>query len=179
MPTNPVYPRLSGVNYESMVDGTGVRATFYLSGCSHNCPGCHNPETHNPDHGTLITNADIQQFAVEIVKRPYVQGITLSGGDPFYDPRKTLNFIRKLLELLSYITTKEYNIWIYTGYTLENLLLAEGHTAELLSYAHTLVDGPFIQELADKSLPFRGSSNQRLINIPARNTLLIQEETKA
>lgn len=162
------YPHLAGVNYESMVDGEGVRATFYLSGCSHNCPGCHNPETHSPEYGVQITEELIKEMACEIAKRPFINGITLSGGDPFYNPLKTLHFYLHLLEEL-HMQIKNRSIpdlWVYTGATFEDLCRAEDTNVRLLlMYTKVLVDGPYIMSCADKSLPFRGSMNQRIIDV--------------
>ena len=163
-----LYPNLAGINYESLVDGEGVRTTIYLSGCPHGCPGCHNPESHDPNYGAVITPQMIQSIAKEIAKRPFLKGITLSGGDPFFNPEKTFLFITHLFEELHNLTKNKerYNLWIYTGamfgelYYSDNLFI---HPILLLTDA--LVDGPFIQSMADKTLRFRGSSNQRIIDV--------------
>lgn len=158
-----IYPNLSGINFESFVDGEGVRATFYLSGCPHSCPGCHNPEAQNPNSGATITLEDIQYLASEINKRSYLTGITLSGGDPFFNANKTVNF---LLMLLAFIERDNLSIWIYTGFCFEDIINMESLSEKkLLSLADVIVDGPFVQALANKTLKFRGSSNQRIIDV--------------
>lgn len=177
------YPNLSGVNFESFVDGEGMRATIYLSGCSHNCPGCHNPQAHDPIAGVSLSLEDIQCIASEINKRPYLAGVALSGGDPFFDTDKTVNF---LLALLKFIKNGNFTIWIYTGFCFEDILQIESRSArKLLSLTDVLVDGPFIQSLANKTLKFRGSSNQRIIDVQKtleKGEIVIhstQEETTA
>ena len=177
------YPNLSGVNFESFVDGEGVRATIYLSGCSHNCPGCHNPQAHDPLAGASLSLEDIKSIASEINKRPYLTGITLSGGDPFFNTNKTANF---LLALLGFIEKDNLTIWIYTGFCFKDILQIESQSArKLLSLTDVLVDGPFIQSLASKTLKFRGSSNQRIIDVQKtleKGEIVIhssQEETTA
>ena len=164
----PIYPHLAGVNYESMVDGEGVRATIYLSGCSHHCPGCHNPETHDPKYGTRITNEVIELIADEIAKRPYLSGITLSGGDPFFNSCGTYAFLVDLLLALGRRNIDKINVCTYTGYTFEEIIKKDLFwDIMLLGFTDVLVDGPYIEALADKSLPFCGSSNQRIIDVPA------------
>lgn len=164
---------ISGINYESMVDGEGVRAAIYLSGCTHRCPGCHNPETHDPEYGKPATPELIRKIAREIVKRKaFLSGVTLTGGDPFYDPLATCQF---LTDLWKELLDTDYPVdkllpWVYTGYTLDEILqLAptlevsrQRSCYHLLSVCDHLVDGPFIQEKADKSLAFKGSTNQRI-----------------
>lgn len=156
---------ISGVNYESMVDGDGVRTTIFFSGCPHHCLGCHNPETWSPDTGEPATDELISRIADEINKRPYIRGITLSGGDPFMMPDKTFEFLDKLLgkikdgKLLGCV-------WAYTGYTFEELLSID--TADiynLLDQIAVLIDGRFEEAKANRTLLFRGSSNQRIIDV--------------
>ena len=159
------YGYIAGVNYESACDGQGVRAAIFLSGCTHFCPGCHNPETHNPYFGTQITEDIIRRIADEIRSRPYLSGITLTGGDPLYDPEHTLNFVVTLKRFLGYLP----NIWLYTGYTVEEMkkwdprLSFVRFAQALISLCDVVVDGKFVRELADKRLAFRGSSNQNII----------------
>jgi anaerobic ribonucleoside-triphosphate reductase activating protein len=161
------YPYLSGVNYESVVDGPGVRAAIFLSGCNHNCPGCHNQETHDPTYGSQLNDAMIYTIAYLIDRRPYLSGITLTGGDPLYNVEATLNFLKKLKEDLAE-RWDSLTVWLYTGYTWEQLMCRRAideHLQELLSMVHVVVDGPFLQSKADARLPFCGSSNQRLIDV--------------
>ena len=164
---------IAGVNYESMVDGDGVRTAIYLSGCAHHCPGCHNPETHDPFYGTPATPELIHKIATEMVKRKdFLSGFTLTGGDPFYSPPATSKFLTDLwAELLDTdFPVSKLSPWIYTGYTLDELLDIAAAASypyncvyyNLLGIAEALVDGRFVRDLADKSLAFRGSSNQRI-----------------
>lgn len=160
---------LAGVNYESLVDGEGVRTAIYLSGCAHRCPGCHNPETWNPEYGQPMTGELIQCIADGIAsRRGFLSGITLTGGDPLYDPAGTCDFLLRLRAALSSRGCDAMNTWLYTGFTLAELLSpANPHLIcnsihRLLRMIDTLVDGPFIRGLADKTLKFRGSSNQRI-----------------
>lgn len=166
------YPRIAGVNYESMVDGEGVRAVIFLSGCSHHCPECHNHAAQDPNYGVECTDELLEEIADEIKKRPFISGITLSGGDPFYDVEKTRNFLMALSERYIEKGIHPQTVWIYTGYTFDEI--ADMYRAssgkrlaiyELLTNCEVLVDGRFEKELADKRLAFRGSSNQRIIDV--------------
>ena len=164
---------IAGINYESMVDGDGVRAAIYLSGCRHHCPGCHNPETHDPSYGKSVTPDLIQKIAKEMVKRKdFLSGFTLTGGDPFYDPYATCQFLTDLWGALldTDFPVNKLLPWVYTGYTLDEIFqlaptletTRQRSCYHLLSVCDHLVDGRFDRELADKSLAFRGSSNQRI-----------------
>lgn len=164
------YPYISGIDYESTTDGPGIRAVFFLSGCSHNCPNCHNPQTHDPCSGQPITDELIENIADQLTSRFYLDGITLSGGDPLFDPEKTFNFINTLSNALQRRNNRllDKSLWIFTGEVWERLkplYLTNKAIQELLIRTHVLVDGPFIESLADKTLAFRGSSNQRLISV--------------
>lgn len=151
---------IAGVIYDSLVDGHGVRTAIYFSGCAHNCPGCHNPETHDPNYGKLVTYDDVTHIANEINKRPYIQGITLTGGDPLFTHDDVLDFIA----LLRAHVNKKLDVWLYTGSRYEDI-----KNVPLIQYGHidVLVDGPYIESLRDPSLAFRGSSNQRIIDVQA------------
>lgn len=148
---------IADVLYESIVDGEGVRATIFISGCKHNCKGCFNKKLQNFNYGYEVNNQLIDKISKEIEKRTFLSGITLSGGDPFYQPNEVIKLIKKL-----YIP--QNNIWAYTGFTFEEILTNK-EQKELLSYINVLVDGEFIQELHDATLAFRGSSNQRIIDV--------------
>ncbi len=154
-----ILPNLAGIAYESVVDGPGVRTAIFLSGCHHHCPGCHNLEAQNPNFGTQMTEEDIEYIADYIGSRPYISGITLTGGDPLFWPENTYNF---LVGLVEYSMPK--SIWVYTGYVYEKIP-NDRYISYILNMTDVLVDGPFIKELADKRLAFRGSSNQRLIDL--------------
>lgn len=150
---------LLNVYRETITDGAGLRYAIYLAGCSHACPGCHNPESWDPTAGIPLSEAMIQDIANEINRNPLLDGITISGGDPFYYPEDLLRLARYLKEATG------LNIWCYTGYTIEFLLRHPRYKAPL-QYIDVLVDGPFVQKLFDPTLAFRGSSNQRLIKQP-------------
>lgn len=161
------YPRIAGVNYESMVDGEGVRAVIFLSGCSHHCPGCQNEAAQDPEYGAVCTDEMIKEIADEIKARPFLSGVTLSGGDPFYDAEKTYKFFFRLCSVLGedekFIAP---DLWIYTGFYWEMLkeMMQENHFVTwLLHYASHVVDGRFDQALADKRIAFRGSKNQSIL----------------
>lgn len=147
---------LSGVTGDSIVDGPGLRLTIFTQGCPHHCPGCHNPQTHDPEGGSWADTEDILAAAAE---NPLLDGITLSGGDPFLQPVPCLALAEGAHKI-------GLNVWTYTGYTWEALL--EENDAEklaLLKETDVLVDGPFL--LAERSLELRfcGSRNQRLIDV--------------
>lgn len=148
---------LCGVNFESMVDGEGVRAVLFISGCLHDCPYCHSPQTHSFTFGKEINQELINEINREITKRPYISGITLSGGDCMYSPIETLKFIKKL-------KIPHNNIWCYTGFTYEELLNNKNQF-QLLKNINVLVDGKFDYSKRDISLAFRGSTNQRIIDV--------------
>lgn len=138
------------------VDGPGLRTSIYLAGCSHHCPGCHNPQSWDPASGSEMS---IQQIVDRIIYEGF--DVTLTGGDPFFAPEQ-------LLPLLKAIHETDKNIWCYTGYTYEQIL-ADPERRVLLRYIDVLVDGPYIECQRTLSLPFRGSSNQRLV-IPAQSS---------
>lgn len=148
---------LCGVNFESMVDGEGVRAVLFVSGCLHNCPYCHSPQTHNFTYGVEVNQELIDEINKEITKRPYISGITLSGGDCMYSPVETLKLIKKL-------NIPHNNIWCYTGFTFEQLI-TNNNQLQLLKHINVLVDGRFEYDKRDISLAFKGSSNQRIIDV--------------
>ena len=148
--------RLLMVYKETIVDGVGLRYSLYFAGCSHACPGCHNEYSWNPKHGNIMTYEKLEEIAHEINENTLLDGITISGGDPLFNPVDML----KVLKFLKKKTNK--NIWLYTGYTLEQVREDELRR-KCLEYVDVLVDGRFVKELYDPNLKFRGSSNQRII----------------
>ena len=167
------YIRLAAdLQTDSIVDGPGLRAVIWTQGCAHNCKGCHNPSTHDFNGGGLIP-LDLVKEAIDDLE--YHTGITFSGGDPMYQP-DACN------ELAIYCKEKGYNIWVYTGFTFEKLLemsVQKPIYREFLENIDVLVDGEFILEQRDLNLLFRGSKNQRLIDVKAslenNNVVLVNE----
>lgn len=152
--------RIIGISPETISDGYGLRYAIYFAGCTHRCPGCHNPQSHDPAAGDPLTEALFDHICTTIDSNPILDGVTLSGGDPLLMPRAMVLFLRELKR-----RTRQ-NVWCYTGYTLE-ACLADPARRECLRYIDTLVDGPYIESLRDLSLDFRGSSNQRIIDVAA------------
>jgi len=143
---------------ETIVDGEGIRYSIYLAGCRHHCKGCHNKASWNPQAGSLLTQQKVDEIINEINANPLLDGITFSGGDPFYNPEEFLPLIKTIKERTN------MNIWCYTGYTYEQLMGMEV-CREILKLVDVLVDGKFIEDLYSPYLEFRGSSNQRIIKL--------------
>ena len=140
----------------SIADGEGVRIALYVSGCDHKCKGCHNPESWDCNAGTLFTE-DKKQTLFNLVQRPYIDGITLTGGDPLHkcNIKETTALCKEFKEKFPNKT-----IWLYTGSVYEDI-----KDMEIMKYIDTLVDGEFRIEERDITLPFRGSKNQRIIKM--------------
>ena len=138
-----------------MVDGPGFRTSIYCAGCRHECPGCHNPQSWSFEQGREMTTEELMQV---IVQDPYAN-VTFSGGDPMYQAE---GFAERARAIHRH-TNKD--IWCFTGFTFESLITTAQR--ELLSELDVLVDGPFIERLRNTQLLFRGSSNQRIIDVPA------------
>lgn len=152
--------RLAGpLQTDSIVDGPGIRAVLWTQGCGHHCEGCHNPETHDFHGGS---NYDVEQIKKQLDTLQFHDGITLSGGDPMFQPEACY-------EIAKYAQKKGLNVWCYTGFTLEQLLVMSHKNKwilKLLEQIDVMVDGKF--ELSQKSLnlKFKGSRNQRILNVP-------------
>lgn len=146
--------RVLDILEETMADGPGFRTSIYCAGCAHKCPGCHNPQSWDFKGGREMSVQEI----LDVVKADEFADVTFSGGDPFYQAEAFTELARRIKEE----TGK--NIWCYTGFTYEEIL-ADSRLNMMLPYIDTLVDGPFIQELRDPELHFRGSSNQRIIHL--------------
>ena len=151
--------RIAGTVRHSSVDGPGVRFVVFFQGCPHHCPGCQNPATWDPQAGEEI---EVEDLIYELGRTRFLDGITLSGGDPFVQPEA-------VMALADAAREKGLTVWAYTGWTWEALRNgAAGETAkEALSHIDVLVDGPFVEELLSRECIYRGSSNQRLIDVPA------------
>ena len=139
---------------DTMVDGPGFRTAVYAAGCSHHCLGCHNPQSWDIKAGRTMS---IEDILTTILADPFAD-VTFTGGDPMMQPE---GFTR-LAKAIKKQSTK--SIWCYTGYTFEQILAMPAQR-ELLNHIDVLVDGPFIQKLHNEQLRFRGSSNQRLIDV--------------
>lgn len=156
--THDLTLRIAGVHFDSLVDGEGVRAAIFFSGCRHRCPGCHNQAAQNPDYGQRITEDLLSSVARGIADRPYLSGVTLTGGDPLFKPEETLAVYEHLCSLLGY----RPDVWLYSGEKWEDV-----KDLPLMKVVSVMVDGLFEREHADKRLAFRGSLNQRLIDVQA------------
>ncbi|TQQ83139.1 anaerobic ribonucleoside-triphosphate reductase activating protein [Peptacetobacter hominis] len=149
----------SKVTFDSIVDGPGLRAVVWTQGCTHNCMGCHNPQTHSLNGGFI---EDTDNIVKEIKERKLQRGVTLSGGEPFLQPEAVEDIARKLKET-------GMDVWAFTGFKFEELLNPSNKNffinKKLLKSIDVLVDGKFEIDKRDISLLFRGSSNQRVIDV--------------
>ena len=149
-----------------IANGTGVRTSLFVSGCRHHCKGCFQPETWDFDFGYEFTD-EIQADIIESLKPDYIEGLTLLGGEPF-EPENQKELVKLLRNVREAYPHK--SIWCYTGYLLDEELLKASkarceYTDEMLSYIDVLVDGEFVQEKKNIMLKFRGSENQRIIDV--------------
>lgn len=167
----------SAIKYNDVANGTGVRTTLFVSGCRNHCKDCFQPETWNFTNGWPF-DEKIENEIIESLKPAYISGLTLLGGDPFEteNQQALLPFLRKVRECCP-----NKNVWAYTGYLLNEDLIKGGKryctaTEEMLQYVDVLVDGPFVTELKDITLKFKGSSNQRVIDMKQyRKTGVIEQ----
>jgi len=150
--------KVSGIIEESIVDGPGLRFSVFTQGCPHCCPGCHNPGTHDFDGGYEM---DIDEIFRQFKANPLLSGITFTGGEPFCQPEPLYHLGKK-------VKAMGKTIVLFSGYTWEQLIEKshqEIYVKQLLSIGDILIDGPFIEALKDLELLFRGSSNQRIIEL--------------
>jgi len=149
--------RIAGQARESIVDGPGIRYTVFTQGCPHHCPGCQNPQTHDFAGGQDIS---LDKLLEDICRNPLVSGVTFSGGEPFSQPGPLATLAQELKK-------RRRHIMVYTGYTFEELLkLNDPAVKQLLSFTDLLVDGRYVAAKRNLNLRFRGSSNQRILNVP-------------
>lgn len=165
----------SKIQMDSIVDGPGIRTVIWTQGCTHNCFGCHNKETHDINAGFEMDTDDLKEELKNLKKQ---DGITLSGGDPMMQPKA-------ILEILKYIKELNINVWCYTGYVYEDLIKMSKVIPiykEILESIDVLVDGKFMMELKSYNCKFRGSSNQRIIDVKRSlelNKTIVLEEYNA
>jgi anaerobic ribonucleoside-triphosphate reductase activating protein len=155
----------SPITVDSIVDGPGLRTVIWTQGCTRNCPGCHNPQTHALDGGFEV---NIEQIYEQLKNVKLQKGITLSGGDPFLQPEacsKIAHFAHSI----------GLDVWCFTGFTYEEILQSsDSAPKELLKNIDVLVDGPFVEALKSYDLRFKGSKNQRILHL--KNGEIISEE---
>lgn len=162
------------IKTDDMLNGDGLRVTCWVSGCDLKCPKCYNPQTWDFNSGIPFTEDTMQELLYDLSK-PYIKGLTLSGGHPL-DPHNA----PKVLEIVKRVKMVFPNkdIWIYSGYVWEDIIKNDT-LREIMRYTDVLVDGAYVDELRDISLPFRGSSNQRIIDVPkslAENKVILWQE---
>lgn len=161
--------RIADIVQDSIVDGRGVRMTIFTQGCPHHCVGCHNPHTHDPNGGREV---EITEIFDQMRSNPMLDGITFSGGEPF-----------EQIEAIKHIAHEAHrlrlDVWCYTGWTWEEIML-DPRKRGLLAYIDVLVDGRFIHDQRSLSLKWRGSANQRIIDVPeslfAGKIVMLEEE---
>lgn len=150
--------RVAGTVGESIVDGPGFRYTVFTQGCPHHCPGCHNPQTHDFAGGAEM---ELGALLADMLKNKFVRGVTFSGGEPFCQAEP-------LFHLAEELKKADKHLMAYTGYTFEQLLaLDDPYAQKLLGALDLLVDGPFIEDERNIELRFRGSANQRVLDVQA------------
>jgi len=147
--------RLSGYDYESFADADGVSCVLFISGCKHYCNKCHSPQTHNFDNGLIITDEVINRINNEIDKRPFLNALVLSGGDPMYSAKEIVDYLIPKLHI------PNNNLWCYTGFKMEEVQ-SDFYMNRLLEKCTHLIDGMFEYDKRDITLKFRGSSNQHI-----------------
>ena len=160
------------IEHESMLNGAGIRVVLFVSGCEHNCKNCQNPQTHDLSSGIPFGQYAFEEIREEL-KKDYVDGLTLSGGDPL-NPHNRFEILN-----ICEVTKKEFpnkNIWCYTGYTWEEIQIMKKNDDVIYSlfennYIDVLVDGRYLEELKDVNYPYAGSVNQRVLDVKLSNLL--------
>lgn len=146
--------RILDIIPETMVDGPGLRTSIYFAGCKHYCKGCHNPQSWDMNGGYEVTIDEL----LEVVKSDEFANVTFSGGDPLCQCDGASELAKRIKE------ETDKTIWCYTGYTIEEIC-ENAWLSQILPYVDVIVDGPYIEQLRSEELPFRGSSNQRIIKL--------------
>lgn len=159
--------RILDILEETMADGPGLRTSIYSAGCSHHCPGCHNPESWDFNGGYEMKIEDL----LKVINDDEFSDVTFTGGDPLCQVEGFTKLAKRIKE------TSNKTIWCYSGYTLEEIQ-ADPHLSQILPYIDVLVDGPFVEALRDTELLFRGSSNQRIIYLTPQEDDTIPGTTK-
>lgn len=154
------------IKHCDMLNGSGLRVTLFVSGCDNKCKGCHNPSTWNPNSGIPFDNEAFNEL-IDSLDRNYISGVTLSGGDPMYP--NNIECIYSIIKSIREKFNNSKNIWIYSGYTYEYLMNRDEVTKEILGMSDVLVDGRFMIELKDDDIHYRGSKNQRIIDLKSSN----------
>ncbi len=158
------------ITTDDMLNGDGLRTVLWVAGCNHHCEGCQNPETWN-ENGGILFDEDAKQELLDKLKPDHIDGITFSGGDPLFPGNR-----QTVTDLAKYIKQNMVNktVWCYTGYIFEQV-----KDLSIMKYIDVLVDGEFIKSLNDNTLHWKGSSNQRVINVPktlAQDSIILHEE---
>ena len=164
--------RISGIVEDSIVDGPGLRLSVFTQGCPHHCPGCHNPHTHSLKGGKMISPGKIIK---QIALNPLLYGITLSGGEPFLQAKR-------LIPIARFVKAQGLEVACYTGYLFEELISGKiPYARELLEYVDILIDGKFVLAQKSLSLKFKGSKNQRTIDVQSslkQNRAILSKDEK-
>ena len=164
--------KISGIVNDSIVDGPGLRYSLFTQGCPHNCPGCHNPQTHSFKGGKTLS---LKKFKKDIISNPLLAGVTFSGGDPFSQAKALLPFAK-------FVKERGLELACYTGFLYEQLVSnSVPYSKELLSYIDILIDGKFVLSQKSLNLKFKGSKNQRTIDVQSslkQNQVVLSKNEK-
>lgn len=150
--------RFAQIRSTDIANGEGIRVSLYVQGCHRHCPNCFNPETWDFEGGKEF-NLDTENILIELINKPHIMGLTILGGEPL-EPENRKDIERLLKKVKRHCPTK--NIWLYSSYLYEEIIEFD---EDILSYIDVLVDGPFVESLKNQKLRFRGSSNQRIIDV--------------